>query len=217
MKFRWAAHSHAARRMFRVSLLLLLTGQAVALTACGRGAPATPDTRGSVVVRAELRSWKVAGRARHLYLQVDAPPPYDELDGRVEFTSLALRRGYALDSDSSGQPRVGRMTIGEPLAPALGGDPGDRLEAVYTLTLEQAECVTRDRVFSAPYVLLGTNSNAGLRRTMESCGLGIPARVLQGGGMLGEFPGIETDPGEELPGAEWASFGLAASAAGQNR
>ncbi|HBS29284.1 MAG TPA: hypothetical protein DEB06_07495 [Phycisphaerales bacterium] len=164
------------------------------------------------VVRAELRSWVVAGRGRHLFLQIDAPSPHDALDGRVEFTSLALRRGYRARDDSTGMPRVGRMTPGEVLRPVLGRAPDNRLEAVYTLSLGQAECLTRDRVFSAPYVLLGANSNAALRRTMESCGVGVPARVLRGAGPLGEFPGIDQDPGPEVPSDQWPALGLAARA-----
>jgi hypothetical protein len=44
---------------------------------------------------------------------------------------------------------------------------------------------------------------------MESCGLGLPRRVLNSGGVLGEFPGIDLDPGPEVPEGEWGVFGLA--------
>jgi len=198
---------------FRFRSLAVLAGFIALLNACERRAAPPVPASDNVLVRAELRSWRVAGRARHLYLQLDGPSPYDDLDGRIEFTSLALRREYLLAHDRSGAPRLGRMTPGEALRPMLGGDPDDRLEAIYTLSLDQARCITRDRVFSTPYVLLGTNSNTGLRRTMESCGLGLPERVLSSGGVLGEFPGIEYDPGVEVPESDWASFGLTSNAA----
>ena len=59
---------------------------------------------------AELRSWIVAGRARHLYLQLICPPPVESLSGRIEYTSAALRRDYTADADVAGPPRVARMS-----------------------------------------------------------------------------------------------------------
>lgn len=158
-------------------------------------------------IHAELHSWIVLGWGRHLYVQIDAPPPYEDLSGRVEFTSIALRDDYDPSRDTSGRPRLGRMTIGRHLKPMIA-EANDRLESVLTLTLSQARCLARDRIFASPYVLVTTNSNASMRRVLESCGCSVPMRLARSGGLLGEFPGIDVDPGPELPAREWARFGL---------
>jgi hypothetical protein len=43
---------------------------------------------------------------------------------------------------------------------------------------------------------------------LDACGLGAPAAVLGGAGVFGEFPGVDLDPGEEIPRAEWPAFGI---------
>lgn len=159
---------------------------------------------------AELRSWVVAGRGRHLYLELRCPPPYEGLSGRVEFTSLSLRPDYVRRADASGSPRLARMAPGVHLGPprGLAPAPDNRLVARFWLTPGQAACLQRQRVFSEAYVLLGPNSNSAMRHALESCGCGVPDAVLRGGGVLGEFPGIDTDPGEELPAWRWPLLGL---------
>ncbi len=178
-----------------VGTLLLRTPQAEPATAA--------------ICNGQLRSWIVAGRARHLYLELNCPPPHERLSGRVEFTSAALRRDYDAASDRSGPARLARMTPGRPLAPPSFSPPPDgRLEATYRLTPDQAAALQRDRVFDAPYVLLCTNSNAALRRVMESSGLTMPPRVLAGAGVTGEFPGIDCDPGNEVSLEQWTHYGI---------
>ncbi|TVQ76096.1 MAG: hypothetical protein EA380_09270, partial [Phycisphaeraceae bacterium] len=39
----------------------------------------------------ELRSWIVAGRGRHLYLDCHCPEPYEHLNTRIEYTKITLR------------------------------------------------------------------------------------------------------------------------------
>ncbi len=171
-------------------------------------APAPPEP---ILLHAELRSWVVAGRGRHLYLQIDALPHFPDLRPRVEFTSASLRWDYDPASDSTGRPRVARMTPGHTLAPPpFAPLPDNRLEATYTLTIAQARALQRDRLFTEPYVLLGANSSSGLRRAMEAVGLTLPPRILRSAGILGEFPGIDIDPGPELNIEQWPSLGLTA-------
>ena len=102
------------------------------------------------------------------------------------------------------------MTPGRPLGPTgFVPIPDNRVEARYKLTLgPQARCLQRDRVFNEPYMLLGADETPRVRRVMESCGLGLPARVLGGGGLLGEFPGIDRDPGAEVPERDWGRLGV---------
>lgn len=161
-----------------------------------------------VLCRAELRSWVVLGRGRHLYLEVECPPSHESLSGRVEFTSVMIRNDYRYTRDASGQPRVGAMRGGRVVPPPFAGPPDNRLEAVYELTLDQVRRLRRDRVFEAPYMLVGPNSNAAMRRVAEECGVTLPPRVLGGFGLLGEFPGIEADVGAEVDPSEWQRFGV---------
>lgn len=173
-------------------------------------APA-PDAEQGVVCSAELRSWIVAGRGRHMYLQIIAPEPFGELSGRIEYTTVALRKDYDPWSDATKQPRIGRMTPGRALGPLAFGPPADnRLEAKYELSVTQVRALQRDRIFTEVYALLGANSSSGLRRTMEDAGLRLPDHVLRTGGAMGEFPGVEFDPGPEIPRENWGAFGLAA-------
>lgn len=162
---------------------------------------------------AELRSWVVMGRGRHLFLQIDCPCAHDHLDGRVEYTTAGLRGDYRPPTGpaaSPALPRVVRYTPGRTLRPFIGGDGDERLEATYELTLDQARCLQQDRLFSAPYALVGSNSSSGLRAAMEGCGLSLPAAVLAGGGVTGEFPGIDRSAGEEIPPERWPAFGFPA-------
>lgn len=173
---------------------------------------ATGALESPILLRAELRSWVVAGRGRRLYLQIEAPAEFPELRPRIEFTSAFLRADYEPAADQAERPRVGRMTPGRPLGPPpFAPVPDNRLEATYTLTLAQARALQRDRLFAEPYVLLGANSSSGLRRALEEVGLALPDRVLRGGGFLGEFPGIDIAPGAEIGVEEWPRFGLIAA------
>lgn len=192
-------------KSFAVLLVLCCAAFAGVRWLGGARPPAVP----AVECRAELRSWVVAGRGRHLYLEIMCPEPYSEYSGRVEFTSVALRPDYDFARDTSGMARVGRMRGGH-LGPsfALAPPPDNRLEAVYVLSVEQARCLARDRVYSEPYVLLGSNSNAGLRRAFDECGVRLPEAVLASGGVLGEFPGLLSDVGPEVLPERLADFGV---------
>lgn len=167
-----------------------------------------PPPREPTVCRAELRSWVVLGRGRHLYLEIACPGSERELNGRIEFTTVMMRTDYRYTRDATGRPRVGRMRGGRIGPPSIAGPPDNRLEAVYQLTMDQARCLQRDRVFEAEYVLVGANSNAAMRRVMTDCGLALPERVRAGGGLMGEFPGIDFDVGAEIAPAEWAAHGV---------
>lgn len=199
-----------------LALAALFTALALALgrspVAEAHSAPA-PDAERTVSCKAELRSWIVAGRGRHMYLQIAAPEPFRDLSGRIEFTTVALRRDYDPVTDTTGQPRIGRMTPGRTLGPmGFGPAPDNRLEGKYDLTVAQARALQRDRIFTEVYALLGANSSSGLRKAMEDAGLALPEHVLRAGGALGEFPGVEFDPGPEIPRRDWAKFGLKAGA-----
>ena len=177
---------------------------------CSRQAAA--DTPAPTTCNAELRSWVVAGWGRHMYLQIDCPCEFDAFDGRVEYTSAAMRADYVPPPDAGRAARVMRMQPGTHLQPMLA--PGEeiqaRLEAIFTISLDQARCLQRDRMFSSQYALLGTNSSSGLRRAMEDCGCPLPGHVATAGGALGEFPGVNFDPGEEVPGDVWNLHGFPA-------
>ncbi|MFI4855814.1 MAG: hypothetical protein ACIAQF_12645 [Phycisphaerales bacterium JB065] len=160
-----------------------------------------------VICHAELRSFIVAGKGRHLYLLIDCPEGHDEFDGRVEFTSASMRSDYSPDDDRTGTPRVAKMSAGRPLFPIIE-NADDRLEAEFEITLDQAICLQQDRIFSAPYALVGTNSSSGLRRAMEECDCDLPSRILNAGGVFGDFPGIDKDPGRLLDRHLWPAFGL---------
>lgn len=178
----------------------------VALGASRAGARVGADDRPSI--RAELRSWVVAGRGRHLYLDVKpGSGRFQRLAGRVEFTSAAQRTDYTPPADVRLAGRVAKMSWGFTLRPLLG-EPDNRLEAVYWLTPVQAEQLQRDRVFSATYALVGTNSNSGIARAMRDAGLTLPRRVSEGGGLLGEFPGVDLEPGPEIPAEQWGRYGI---------
>lgn len=169
--------------------------------------PAPPEAR----CDAELHSWVVAGRGRHMALLIDCPPGLNALDGAVEFTTAAQRLDYDPAADLSPAPRVARMSRGERLrSPFTRNDPwpDERLEARWSLTPEQAACLQRDRLFSARYILLGTNSNSGMAGALLDCDLALPERVAAGAGLLGEFPGVDLDPGDEIPLERWESFGV---------
>lgn len=139
-------------------------------------------------------------------------PGFRELAGRVEYTAASQRDDYTAPVSVALAGRVARMTPGVHLRPIFGV-ADDRIEARYWLTAAQARELQRDRVFASPYVLVGTNSNTGLARAMKDAGLTLPDRVSQGGGVLGEFPGIDLDVGEDVPKERWASFGIGFKAA----
>lgn len=158
---------------------------------------------------AELWSWVVAEPhpGRHLSLLIDCGPAHAEFSGCVEFTSAALRTDYDRSNDHA--PRVARMTRHIRLRPLTGSRTDtERLEYAYELTLDQARCLQRDRVWSAPYQLIGTNSSSAMRHALEDCGCSLPDHILRGGGFLGTFPGIDLSPGEEVGPADWGEFGL---------
>jgi hypothetical protein len=176
--------------------------------------PHTPPT--PVVVeeeaplcRAELWSWVVAAPhpGRHLCLNVDCGPDHGELSGWVEFSSASMRLDY--DASSQHAPRVARMSRGTRLRPIVGTRAdSERLEYTYDLTLEQARCVQSDRMWAAPYQLLGTNSTSGMRAVLEDCGCSLTATILAGGGAFGTFPGVDLELGETLPPEGWPEFGI---------
>lgn len=195
---------HGAARRF------LLIALSAALGACG-GSPPSPPREPEKTHVAELRSWIVVGRARHLFL--DVRPIGDDSAvsraTRIEFTTVMLRNDYRYTLDRSGGPRVGRYVGTAALRPlSFAPAPDGRLEARYELTAEQRACLERDRVFSEAYVLVGPNSNAAMRRVCEECGLSMPEEVRSGGGVFGEFPGIDSSVGAEVPRAEWSRFGV---------
>jgi len=188
--------------------MVLASVAALASVACDRSVPAqAPTAAAPVKCDVQLRSWVVAGRARHLYLSCDCPEGYEYLEDRIEFTTIALRWDFAESSLEDGIHRIARMTRGTHLGPMLG-DPNDRLEAEWSLDVDIVECLQRDTVFSSEYRLLGPNSNSGIRGIAERCGLTLPDHVLSTGGMLGEFPGIELEPGAEVPPSAWRAAGI---------
>ncbi|MCA9293535.1 MAG: hypothetical protein KDA20_06955 [Phycisphaerales bacterium] len=200
-----------SRRLFPLAAVALgATAMLSIAPACSRSASA--DTPQTPTCTAELRSWVVAGWGRHMYLQIDCPCEYDNLDGRVEYTSAAMRSDYVPPDDPEHAARVTRMQPGYHLQPMLrpGEQVQTRLEAVFTITVDQAKCLQRDRMFASQYALLGTNSSSGLRRAAEDCGCAIPPHVANAGGALGEFPGVNFDPGDEVPGTLWDQFGFPA-------
>jgi hypothetical protein len=178
-----------------VACLASFTG----LTACSK-----PDPRPTI--RAELRSWIVAGRGRHLYLTIFPSTPNAKPE-RIEFGSTAQRTDYRGPKDFTKAARVARMTPGVILSPILAA-PDNRLEAEYWLTEVQANILRRDRVFSAPYELTARNSNAAMARALKDAGLALPTRVAQGAGLLGEFPGINLDPGKDIAPSHWSEYGV---------
>ena len=155
----------------------------------------------------ELRSWIVAGRGRHLLLEIDCPEPFDEFTGVIEFGAAMLRSDYQPPRDTQRANRLAMMLPGERVLPVFGSGV-ERVEARWEITPEQAGALGRDRLFESQYVLLGANSNAAMRAILEDSGLDLPAHVAGGGGMLGEFPGVNIHPGAEIEPARWDLFGL---------
>jgi hypothetical protein len=206
------AHTMGFARCAMAFAALGTLGVAALLLATARTPSSPPPESASpeVLCRAELHSWVVSRPhpGRHLFLEIDCPAGYEHLNGRVEFTSAALRRDYAPAPGSNDRARVARMTRGGTLVPLIGDGTDTRLEGIYELTVAQAECLQRDRMFEAAYVLLGPNSTSGMLAALRDCGCGIPAQILRGGGWLGEFPGAELTPGAEVPPERWAGHGV---------
>ncbi|MCB9842106.1 MAG: hypothetical protein H6812_02490 [Phycisphaeraceae bacterium] len=176
----------------------------------GAGERGVAAVAGPVMCRGELRSWVVAGRGRHLYLDVECPEPYAYLSGRIEFGGASLREDYRAPEDRAYGDRVSRMTRGVRLMPPAGiGFVDNRLEAVFELTLEQVACLQRDRMWSARYVLVGANSNSAMLATLGDCDCEAPARVIGGAGLFGEFPGVDAELGDEIEAGRWARYGVA--------
>lgn len=196
--------------VLRCGVCFAVAATMLVLRGCGK-AQADPAAPAAVMCSVELHSWVVASPhpGRHLYLQIIAPAGYEHLNARVEFTSAAMRWDYDPWSSGGNVPRVAMMSRGARLRPMFGdGSETDVLEYTYSLTVEQVECLLKDRMWRAPYLLLGTNSTSGMRSALEDCGCTLPARVLAGGGVLGSFPGVDQDPGELMDGADWAEFGV---------
>ncbi len=158
----------------------------------------------------EIRSWVVAGRGRHMYARITAPDGYEELSTVVEYTGAFMREGYVPPREGSLRDRIVMMERGERVHPFLDIPMDNRLEAVYWVTLDQARELQRDRAFERKYFLLGPNSSSGLRAALESARIPLPSamRVTGMGGPLGEFPGIELSPGNELAPDQWRAHGL---------
>lgn len=198
--------------MGRRSLAQSIIGAALLALApsCAPDAPSTDDRAGNppVTCSCTLGSWRVMGRARHLYIDIDCPDEHAHLSGRVEFTTALNRRDYV--PAPGVRPPLARMTRGHRLYPVWRSedDYGERVEAEFEITLGQARELQRDRVFLDTYSLLGPNSNTGVREAMEDTGLELPRRVLSGGGALGEFPGIDSSLIGEAPPEAWPSLGL---------
>lgn len=187
-----------AARLILQLLCLALVAVCFTLPAC---APQDPRPK----VRAELRSWVVAARGRHLFLEIFTGKGTRPV--RVEFGSTAQRPDYQPPRGQAAAGRVSRMTPGAILQPIMGV-PDNRLEAEYWLTPSQVESLTRDRVFTARYELVGKNSNAAMARALRDAGLTLPARVARGAGLLGEFPGIDLDVGSDIARSRWPDFGV---------
>ena len=165
-----------------------------------------------IMVRVELRSWIVAGRGRHLYAVVippeNAPPEIAALADVVEYWSTAQRFGYRPTGDIERDGRIAKMPRGVRVRPMLT-EPDDRLEAVYEMTAPLAMELVRDRMFTSRYFLLGPNSMSGLRAAFQAAGMDLPRHVLDGRGILGEFPGVDLPAGPVIPAEEWTRFGVA--------
>lgn len=199
--------------MKRAILAIVLVGCCGVFCSCDRPAETEPVAETTqappepVLCRVELRSFIVAGRGRHLYLLIDCPEGYDEFDGRVEYSTAAHRTDYTAPTDRSGAARVAKMSAGHPLYPIIE-NADDRFEAEFEITLEQAICLQQDRVFSARYALLGTNSSSGLRGAVELCDCELPEQIVNAGGMFGDYPGIDHDPGRVIDRELWPAFGI---------
>lgn len=166
---------------------------------------------GEPTLRVELRSWIVAGRGRHLYARIippeNAPEPIAALADVVEYWSTAQRMHYMASGDPERDGRIAKMPRGVRVRPMLS-EPDDRLEAVYEVTASQAMELQRDRMFESRYFLLGPNSTSGLRAAFEAAGLALPQHVIDGRGILGEFPGVDLSAGALVPVDQWMRYGL---------
>lgn len=186
-----------------------------ALGSCDNGgAPAEGDGGGALIVEAEavcaceLRSWVVAGRGRHMYLEIDCPEEFDHLDGVVEFGSAMQRSDWRGRWERERMPRVAKINRGVRIEPVFV-EADHRLEAKYAVTLEQAAELQRDRLWkNDAYRLLGPNSTSGMRRALGDAGLVLPERVLAEGRPFASFPGAEFELGEEAPAERWGEYGL---------
>ncbi len=156
----------------------------------------------------EIRSWVVAGRGRHMYAQITAPPGHEHLSTIVEYTGAFARRGYAPPEDRGRADRIVKVARGDRVYPFLDIPMDHRLEAVYWLPLDTVRELQRDRAFTGRYALLGPNSSSGLRAAFESAGVPLPAALRNSGGAWGEFPGVERLPGEELHADAWREHGF---------
>lgn len=194
----------AAVPIVSFALLALLAGLAGLLAVAG-------PRPACVLCRVELRSWVVSRPhpGRHLYLMIECPPGYEHLNGRVEYTSAALRWDFRPVGDPAFGPRVARMSRGAILEPFFGDVNATRLEGLYIVTLEQAKCLQRDRMFSRQYDLLGPNSTSGLLAVLKDCGCPVPEHIARSTGWLSEFPGAEMPPGSELDATLWSTYGVA--------
>lgn len=137
------------------------------------------------------------------------PPTAAEVQqaARIEYWRTGIRDGYAPPSDDNLADRIAKVQAGTAVRPMLG--PADnRLEAAYLVTPAQARELARDRVFQSRYLLLGPNSTSALRAAFRSAGLDLPAHVVAGRGVLGEFPGVDIDPGPEIAAEGWSRIGL---------
>lgn len=85
------------------SIATLASALLLTLAACSEQSPQTNRTPApeppaaalhDIECTIELRSWIVAGRGRHLYLECDCPDPYDHLNTRIEYTKLTLRTDH---------------------------------------------------------------------------------------------------------------------------
>lgn len=189
-----------------------LLATAVSLASCAEAPPEPqappPAEPEPIACDCTLSSWRVAGRGRHLHLDIDCPDEFDHLDGRVEFTSATLRSDFdASLLAPADRPALVRMTPGRTLA-SWTDDPQPRLEAEYEVDVTVAAWLQRDIAFEADYVLVGTNSNSAMRAVMQRAGLAPPDRVRNGAGILGEFPGIDRNPGGEVDPSTWREIGL---------
>lgn len=199
----------SVRNVSRVLMVAVLGLLPASCNRAGPRAPSEPEPPESApVCRAELRSWVIAGRGRHMFLAIDCPPPRSDLSGVVEFANTAMRHDFDWTIDPIGAARIARMEVNERVRPAFG-EPDNRLEATYELTIKQAACLQRDRVFEMPYFLLGPNSNSSMRAVCEACSVELPDHVLGGAGLFGEFPGVERSPGKEIPHQRWPDLGWA--------
>lgn len=190
------------------SALVTAGASSALIYGCARHGTVDPENE-PVVCEAELRSWVVALRGRHMYLEIGCPIGYEHLNGRVEYTIASMRGDYERGADPAGGAKVARMTRGSWIFPPAGApEPDHRLEARYEITVEQAICLQEDVMFREAYVLVGANSSSGLRAVMEGCGLELPAHVVASGGLFGAFPGVNASVGERMPAERWRMNGL---------